>query len=327
MPRTSDPTARQQRAQERREEAAATLAAGVHGATLDPAALAAHLEFCALFRSYSTRNKILLAQQAKERGTTAAHVKGYRAWQDVGRQVRKGERGYMLFAPVVRKLTGEDAREAGVPDGTRAVVAFRVASVFAIEQTDVIPGHEQTAPVYVSPIPELVGDDFDELRGDLERVAAALGLTLTLYAPHERSADGFYSEQRRTIGLKLASANQQAATLAHELAHALAHDGRRAAGISKEAAEVQAEGAAYLACYVLGLDTAAASLPYLRTWATGETEEERQGAVLSHLGAIERIGWRLVELVEAAREGSLSPEAATAAAAESRKDAAAAVAA
>ena len=315
------PTAAQIPAQARREEAAATLAQGVEHVAADPAALAAHLRFCALFRSYSFRNTLLLAEQARARGTSASFFKGYRAWQEHGRQVQKGEHGYMLFAPIVRKLTGEEAREAKVPEGTRAVVGYRVATVFDIDQTAVIEGQEDRAPVYVSPIPQLEGDDFADLRADLEAVARSLGYTVGTFAARDRRASGFCDPALRRIGLKDGPANQQAAVLAHELAHALAHTGPEAADIPKNVREIQAEAAAYLACYALGLDTSAATLPYLRTWTAGaESEDERCDLITAQLGAIDRIGWRLVERVEAAREGTLTTEAVRPAAGASEAD-------
>jgi antirestriction protein ArdC len=300
-----DKEAARVRAQQRREEAASTLARGVAHVADDPDALAAHLRFCALFRAYSFRNTLLLAEQARQRGASARFFRGYRAWQEEGRQVQKCERGYMLFAPVVRKLTGEEAREAKVPDGTRTVVAYRVASVFDIDQTVVIEGQEDRAAVYVSPIPELEGSDFEGLRADLERVAAALGYAVHVYPAHERKAAGYCHHSDRRIGVKRAVPNQQAAILAHELAHAVAH-GDAARGLDKADVEIQAEGAAYLACYALGLDTSAATLPYLKSFAKGETAEERAEQITAHLAEIDRIGWHLVEFVERARHQALA---------------------
>lgn len=303
MPRR--PTDREKalaRAQARKDEAAAALASSVERAALDPDALAAHLRFRALFRAYSFRNTLLLAEQARQRGTSARFFKGYRAWQDAGRQVRKGERGYQVFAPVVRTLTGDQAREAQVEDGERAVVAYRVATVFDIDQTDVIDGHEDRAPVYVSPIPQLAGSDFADLRADLERVAADLGYQVVVYAAHARRAGGFCDPARKRIGLKRAAPDQQAAVLAHELAHALAHTGPQAADLSQHVREIQAEGAAYLACYALGLDMSRATLPYLREWCPGDTAEDRRAAILAQLTAIDRIAWQIVEKVESVHD-------------------------
>src|SRR5437879_1303026 len=53
----------------------------------------------AKFRTYSLNNQLLIALQRPE----ASRVAGYRAWQQLGRQVRKGERGIAIFAPVIVK--------------------------------------------------------------------------------------------------------------------------------------------------------------------------------------------------------------------------------
>ena len=84
-----------------------------------------------------------------------------------------------------------------------------------------------------------------------------------------------------------------------ELAHALAHvgDDIQRPGVPHAAREVQAEGAAFLACAALGLDTASVSLPYLAAHVTEEHTAE------AHLSEIDRIGWRLVALVEEHRHG------------------------
>ncbi|MDT0632928.1 ArdC family protein [Rubrivirga litoralis] len=316
------PTAKQtEQAQQRRDEAAATLAAGVEHVAQDPEALAAYLEFRANFRRYSCRNALFLSAQARTRGASARHFMGFRAWQGHGRQVQKGQRGYKVFAPTLRKLTAEECAARGREEGARTVSGFRLATVFDIDQTEAIEGREAEALVYASPIPELTGDDFEHVAADLVAVAQAIGYTVGTYAAHVRTAGGVCDAARREIGVKEGPADRRASTLAHEVVHALAHDGADARGIGKAAREIQAEGAAYLACYVLGLDTSTASLPYLRSWATGDTPEERAASVQAQLGAIDALGWRLVELVEAHRSGTLTADVARGAVAASATDA------
>lgn len=77
------------------------------------------------------------------------------------------------------------------------------------------------------------------------------------------------------IGVKLAAPNYQARVLTHELIHALAHTGPEGAGLPKAAREVQAEGAATLACYALGLDTSVSVLTYLKGSTSGAATERR----------------------------------------------------
>ena len=72
---------------------------------------------------YSPRNCASLALSG------ATEVAGYREWQDLGRQVRKGEHGIALLAPVTVKdnETGE----------TR-VVNTRTVTVFDVTQTEAL---------------------------------------------------------------------------------------------------------------------------------------------------------------------------------------------
>ena len=82
----------------------------------------AWLESRARFRDYSLGNTMLIAYQRPD----ATRVAGYKAWQSLGRQVRTGEKGLAILAPMVRKVAtaaGEkvDARD----DSGRVIVRFR----------------------------------------------------------------------------------------------------------------------------------------------------------------------------------------------------------
>lgn len=70
---------------------------------------------------YSPRNALILDASG------ATVVAGYREWQQHGRQVRKGERGIQLAAPVVVK----DKKT-----GDSKVVNMKHTTVFDISQTD-----------------------------------------------------------------------------------------------------------------------------------------------------------------------------------------------
>ncbi len=54
-----------------------------------------YLDVQARFHKYSWHNCMLIAMQRPE----ATRVAGYQTWRTLGRQVRKGERGIMIFAP------------------------------------------------------------------------------------------------------------------------------------------------------------------------------------------------------------------------------------
>jgi len=96
----------------------------------------AALDVASKFHQYSFNNQILIDVQAADRGFEPTHVMPYgnkagtSGWKSVGRQVRKGEKGLGIFAPVRRKTEDEDGESRYV------VVGFRVAHVFDISQTD-----------------------------------------------------------------------------------------------------------------------------------------------------------------------------------------------
>ena len=80
----------------------------------------------AKFHAYSLGNWMLMWMQAERRGMTITRPAGYRAWQALDRQVRKGEHGLKIFAPMTRK---DD-------DDNVMVFGFRLATVFDVSQTD-----------------------------------------------------------------------------------------------------------------------------------------------------------------------------------------------
>ena len=80
----------------------------------------------------------------------ATQVAGYRAWQEMGRQVRKGEHGITILAPIKRRVTaegesGESATEAEAVT-VRQISGFTTTTVFDISQTDGEPIPERPRP-------------------------------------------------------------------------------------------------------------------------------------------------------------------------------------
>lgn len=89
-------------------------------------------EFAKSFHRYSPRNQLLVMLQRPE----ATQVAGYRAWQAEGRQVRKGEKGIMIFGPGKKKVVTEEKN--GVEQERTISMPPPVVTVFDISQTDPI---------------------------------------------------------------------------------------------------------------------------------------------------------------------------------------------
>lgn len=273
--------------EDRLAAAHAVLAAGLSDVRDDPEAMARFLAFRARFHDYSLNNSILIWAQ----NPAARFVKGYRAWQAVGRQVRKGETGITILAPVLRRPSKAEIAAGADPD-QRTAVAFRTATVFDYAQTEAVT---DDALVYTPPAPRLNADDPQGLIARLELVALfSLGYRVS-YAD-TGYADGFCQTVLKCITVQInLSPADRASVLAHELCHAVAHAGDTTT--SRAQKELQAEGAAYVVLAALGLDTARAALPYLKGWSGGSDE-----ALTSELAAIDRIARDLLDRIEARSE-------------------------
>jgi len=110
----------------------------------------------ALFHSYSVTNSLLLAQQCHARSIQPRRVAGFRAWLKLGRCVRQGEKGLMIFAPMAVKERDEQGAETG-----EKRLFFRSAFVFADTQTAPLPGVE-SAPLAPPSVP-IDGDSHGQL--------------------------------------------------------------------------------------------------------------------------------------------------------------------
>lgn len=166
----------------------------------------AYLAVQARFHRYSWHNSLLILSQKPD----ATRVAGYRAWQKLKRQVRKGERGIMIFAPC--PWSREREAESGETE-TESGIFFRAVHVFDVSQTD---GPE--LPTVDVPTVDTAADG---LLADLACVADKRGVKVT-FKPIESGAFG--SSKRGAVDISNEHATgQQAKTLAHELAHEALH--------------------------------------------------------------------------------------------------------
>jgi len=84
----------------------------------------AYLSAQARFHKYSFGNVLLILSQKPD----ATRVAGYRTWQSLDRQVKKGEKAIRIIAPAYYKKKETDQQTG--EDLERQVAFFRSASVF-----------------------------------------------------------------------------------------------------------------------------------------------------------------------------------------------------
>ncbi len=66
-----------------------------------------YLEFNSRFYHYSARNILLIYMQKPD----ASFVKGYKAWHELDRYVKKGAKGIAILAPCIKKVkASEDSK-------------------------------------------------------------------------------------------------------------------------------------------------------------------------------------------------------------------------
>jgi antirestriction protein ArdC len=162
-----------------------------------------YLAAMARFRRYSWGNIVLIASQKPN----ATHVAGFHAWHKLGRFVKKGEKGILILAPIIRKKA-ENNGEAE-PDDSSVAVGFHAAYVFDVSQTD------------GQPLPEIgsVNGDPREYRERLAKFTAEHGIALE-YSDDIAPARGM-SEGGKITLLPGQSPAEEFATLSHEVAHEL----------------------------------------------------------------------------------------------------------
>lgn len=273
------------------------------------------LEFAARFRARSFNNTLLIWSQhlaAFEQGrvpeSVPSYVAGYKQWQTLGRQVSKGQPGYMIFAPVKGRFattTPQDAlswRRLGrfeKPKPSEVVrsrlVGARPAYVWDVSQTAGDPVPERPRPVL------LEGEAPEGLWDGLAALVEAEGFAVQR-VEHEgmiRGANGLTDYAVRTVAVRTnMDPAAQAKTLAHELAHVKLHgpDNPDATG-HRGIGEVEAESVALMIGAAHGMDTSSYTIPYVSGWAgtvkdkdpaevvqaTGERVRKTAGAILDAL--------------------------------------------
>ena len=261
---------------------AATLRTLDEGITsiLDSDAFAHYLAVMSRFHQYSFGNILLILAQRSD----ATHVAGYRRWQSLGRQVRKGEQGIRILVPHRRVVELEEGEEGEEGEEMTIVQGFGVGSVFDITQTD---GEPLPEPPAAQAIREAT-DTGAALYGALERYVTAQGITLVR---EELSRGyGYYAPARQRIGIDRRLDDDQATkTLAHETAHAVAdHRG----GIARADAETVAESAAYVVLGHYGIDSSGYTFPYVARWA------ENRAILRRNLAAIQQTSHTIIAGIE-----------------------------
>ena len=214
--------------------------------------LANYLGAMARFHNYSFGNILQIARQRP----TATRVAGFGTWKELGRFVKRGEKGIQILAPVVGfRRRNDEAEQETDGEPQRVLIGFRAVYVWNYAQTEGADLRELNHTISGD-----VGGNHDRLTAFLaaqnialefnERIAPALGVSYggkIALLPGQSKAEEF-------------------TTLVHETAHELLHKAERRTMTTGTVRETEAEAVAFIVGQAVGLEMGTASSDYIQLY-------------------------------------------------------------
>jgi antirestriction protein ArdC len=258
-----------------------------------------YLKKIALFRRYSFGNTLFIVMQRP----SATCVAGLTTWNHLGRHVKKGEKGIMIFAPMFGKQKRqelpdeeqdhvEEGNTTAGTDGNR-LVGFKAVYIYDIEQTD---GAELTCDALQGSTDFTLSAGLD-VRSLFEWILQISPVPVKFRAI-SGNCRGYYDFLADEIVLAESLTDlEKPKTLIHEIAHKLAlsekeHD---MSLDDRPRAEVIAEGAAFVVCSHLSIDTGACSFSYVAAWGKDLKK------IMAWGSAVMRVANRIIDLLDHGR--------------------------
>lgn len=219
-------------------------------------AMESFLSTTAKFHNYTPNNNFLIRAQFP----LATQVARYDKWQELGRQVRRNEKGIAIIEPVMTKQiievensSGEiEEREVARPSG------FDICHVYDISQTTGKSTPESTK----------MADEPEAVLMRLEQAFDYYGIQLVYDDPDQVNGDNPTGETEGTArgGLVAVnpdqSPNNKISALVYELAHALLDKGKRRFDSTTQSRDTEALAVVFAVSKAVGLDLAAQGADY-----------------------------------------------------------------
>jgi uncharacterized membrane protein (UPF0127 family)/antirestriction protein ArdC len=240
------------------------------------------------FHDYSIGNMILIMVQK----TDASRVAGFNTWKNLGRWVKKGEKGISILAPCFSPKKERPEPEEEKPEEEIEInpIFFKVVHVFDVSQTE-------GKPLPEFEVVSLTGEANEDLFRRAMDLVIKQGLEVSFESrPYQDPAiKGIYSGKSIWVRPEESRA-QQLKTLLHEIAH---HFSESVFRIPRRDAETIAESAAFTAGAHFGFDSGVRSFAYVALWA------EDKKVLETNLTAIRKVSSTMIEALESLPVGEL----------------------
>ena len=240
-----------------------------------------YLRFISSQHKYSWFNNLLIFLQDPE----STYVRGYKQWQAIGRQVRKGESAIDILAPqIARRCAEKGCSHKGrvifnratknfycpVDEGHRIgqfITGFRDVKVFDIAQTD-------GDPIEFIEFKDKCENATQEIWDALVSLAESNDFKVIIGSAG--SAEGYCSHEKKEIVID--SRNDfgyRVKVLSHEIGHLLMHKEITDYQQQRARYETEAEGVAWVVCEALDIhsDEDNYSFGYIATWGGDNTRQ------------------------------------------------------
>lgn len=245
-----------------------------------PEGVKEYLDFMAKMHDYSPRNQMLLQNQYK-----GAHgVAGKKHFEEMGFNIREGEKPLQVLAPVFKKYT-IDKDDKWIPlnrptkDQQKKIDSgeykvkqklhyYRFADVYDLGQTDAkTEDYPKLFPNRPFQFDEkALNNRYPDLKVSMKQFAEKQGFHLKDEQTTERlgNAKGGYYPDSNVIRMRpQLSDGEYISTLNHEIAHGQLH---RESTLDTPTKELEAEMTAYVTNKHFGLDTSEKSISYMASW-------------------------------------------------------------
>lgn len=225
------------------------------------------------FHSYSLGNRLWLMAQLLQRKMPVSPVASYNRWNELGRQVKKGEKALSMTMPRMGRKQPDKRDEESI------LIGFMVKNNwFSLEQTE---GSEY--------IPEVLSEQWE-----VSKALTSLGIKEEEFFSTSMELKGYANLREMTIAISPLDSFPWV-TRFHEMAHCLLHKDSKEMlkdtfQLDSALLEVEAESVAYLCCAFLGLSGAEQSRAYIQLWLNeSEADELSEKQVQRIFGAADRI--------------------------------------
>jgi hypothetical protein len=208
-----------------------------------PEVLSECLKAMARFHTYSFGNVLLISTQRP----TATQVAGWRGWNELGRRIKQGEKGILIFAPILsepKQPAKNDADSSEAAEPQQELLGFRQVRVWDMSQTEgePVPANDQFSNL-----------DLTEVLTKLTEFAGSQGFQIE-YSDQIAPARG--TSYRGVIRLLPDMDTQEAVSiLLRELALQMLYETQRRSFVTRDVLLREAKAVAFVVSNALNLET------------------------------------------------------------------------